>query len=352
MNRVVTCLLVIIAIPCSAQSIEDRLFKSISDLPGDDATLESSSKVEIATGEYLPDEFIGLKSNDDPFGGSIYNNDNHRQQVVFEMSNAIKAGNAGLIPETLVKYSDQLPPTESDIRLVLAAESAIGIMIELGDYDQDRYPSTTIIDWKPLADSKSALYRYLALRGISSSLPKGFQDIDGVDSIYVAAQERFDALEVFSNEKDPFILDALASTLSRIPVSDSKIKLVALRDRFLLEGNDYKAKQIDSLILGLQGLLDNKPKHLYPGNSQAKELPYQDNSNTEENSNVVSGAASNDVNLLPDENSIESADASSLIDSTTDFKEPMAPKVWVIIIISAVALIAVLIFTLRRYKKP
>jgi len=189
--------------------------ESIANLPN--APLPSSSSQDIAAGSVLPEECIEIVSNPGRYLSGVlrgkspmFSDDQSLASVgILELSSV---GLEGELSSQLLKRSDELPPTESDLAVFAVALFAIN---ENGPKMRNGR------EWERLANAENPIYRFLALRAARQG--------DWAGSPHSA---RYSFAQRFENETDITLINERIRLLGTIPLPDVRADLEVLQTEF------------------------------------------------------------------------------------------------------------------------
>ncbi|WOO40285.1 putative glycoside hydrolase [Rubellicoccus peritrichatus] len=220
----------------------------------EDTPLESSSDPLIASGKKLPPEFVEndmwirfYTQNRMGFDEVKFSND--EMAVMNLISSLAYVGGLDELPEQLLPYSNNLPPTQRDLLIARASNWVITTMGPGVGYD--KYPGSSVSVWEPLVHSKNPMYRCIALNGISDAIPKHLQHLytpwpsEEKRSIRdLSAHQKYELYKLYFEEESEPILQALYSCLSNLPISEP---LSFLKSEFDRRSNELSIKEIDQI---------------------------------------------------------------------------------------------------------
>jgi hypothetical protein len=190
----------------------------------------------------------------------------------------MSSGNANRIPELLIPFSDNLPPTERDLSIA----KVVTILIdEMGTVDESFW-GTSVQAWTPLVKSKNPIYRYLALKGIKRSVSEPLQKYSkqypNTDPRldYLSASEKFDVYREYFDETDNHIQLELYRALRSVPLQTN---LNYLKSQLSIHKSSKALSLIDALkdaIENVERLLGMPPEDLplgWGGRDANTEIP-------------------------------------------------------------------------------
>lgn len=172
--------------------------------------LPSSSKLEINRGIILPDEFSSLKRLD-------FTKDTPEGALAFIALATIATGRDDLLFEIAKQRTNELPPTNLDLAIFQALDTAI---------KEIRHDSLMIQfeKWKELSTSNNPLYRLLALRAAWRSTAKEAIGLSDEDKSYnrVNGAPKLGFYLSYLDERDPIILAEAITAVATVPTLEAR----------------------------------------------------------------------------------------------------------------------------------
>lgn len=215
----------------------------ISSLPG--TPLASSSVSRISDGLILPPECLEVFRDSATYSELVLAG----KHPAFTAPPEIRAsagilslgiGLGDMLPSLLLKHSNELPPTESDIAIFAAILTSIS----------DLPPNMTSIDeWENLAKAKNPIYRLIAIRAAG----QGSWNENRTDGI-------LDFTTLYEKETDPQILSNLAQILATVPSLEARRKLELLSIIAVSSNNDLLKEDVSQALRGNALILPNDSK--------------------------------------------------------------------------------------------
>jgi hypothetical protein len=153
---------------------------------------------------------------------------------------SLGTGLGDMLPSLLLKHSNDLPPTESDIAIFAAIVTSIS----------DSPPNMTSIDeWRNLAKSKNPIYRLIAIKAAG----QGSWNENRTDGI-------LGFTTLYEKETDPQILSNLAQILATVPSLEARRRLELLSSIAASSNNDLLKEDVSQALRGNDLILPNASK--------------------------------------------------------------------------------------------
>lgn len=247
------------------------------DLLNEANTLQSAENPLVKDGFHLPSEIIPSKPSEqiDPFAGHQINPVDVSAQrdfteaetkVIEQLIPLLTSGEADSIPQLFVPFANNLPPTETDVKLHKIGVFMIEMMSDVPA--PEVFFGTTECAWKPLVDAKNPAYRHLALQGIHHSEPEEYQKYSmpypnrDERLIYLSALDKFEFYQEYFDEVDHNMLLRLYRVLATVPL---EANLEYLRSQLSVHevSNNHDLVQVLRESIGnVETLISSPPENL------------------------------------------------------------------------------------------
>lgn len=250
------------------------------DLLNEANTLQSAENPLVKDGFHLPSEIFPSKPPEqiDPFAGHQINPFDVSAQrdfteaetkVIERLIPLLTSGEADSIPQLFVPFANNLPPTETDVKLHKIGVFMIEMMSDVPA--PEVFFGTSERAWKPLIHAKNPVYRHLALQGIHHSEPEEYQKYSmpypnrDERLVYLSALDKLELYQEFFDETDHHMLYRLYEALATVPL-DANLGYLRSKLDFHTKNNDVElVGLLEESIANVHDLISFPPKSLPQG---------------------------------------------------------------------------------------